>query len=100
MNIFVHTYRLQHGDAVVPSTKTLYEYIHQGLIVIKVIDLLRAVRIRKKFKKLPSTKKQLEKAIEERPEEMTNPSHFGDWEINSVLGRKTVGNPSILISVD
>ena len=47
-----------------------------------------------------SSKKQLEKAIEERPEEMTNPSHFGDWEINSFLGRKTVGDPSILISVD
>ena len=52
------------------------------------------------MKKLPSSKKQLEKAIEERPEEMTNPSHFGDWEIDSVLGRKTVGDPSILISVD
>ena len=39
VDTFVHTYRLQHIDAVVPSTKTLYNYIHQGLLEIKVIDL-------------------------------------------------------------
>ena len=39
VDTFVHTYRLQHVDAVVPSTKTLYNYIHQGLLEIKVIDL-------------------------------------------------------------
>lgn len=100
MNTFVHIYRLQHGDAVVPSTKMLYNYIHQDLIVIKVIDLLRSVRIRKKFKKLSSSKKQLGKAFEERPEEINSPSHFGDWKIDSVLGRKTVGEPSILTLVD
>ena len=48
------------------STKTLYNYIHQGLLEIKVIDLPRAVRIRKKFTKRPSTKKHLGKSIEER----------------------------------
>ena len=56
VDTFVHTYRLQHVDKVVPSTKTLYNYIHQGLLEIKVIDLPRAVRIRKKFSKRPSTK--------------------------------------------
>ena len=64
-------YLIQHVDAVVPSTKTLYNYIHQGLLEIKVIDLPRAVRIRKKFTKRPSTKKHLGKSIEERPEEIT-----------------------------
>ena len=96
----VHTYRLQHVDAVVPSTKTLYNYIHQGLLEIKVIDLPRAVRIRKKFTKRPSTKKHLGKSIEERPEEINNRSRFGDWEIDSVLGGKTIGEPSILTLVE
>ena len=45
----VHTYRLQHVDGAVPSTKTLYNYIHQGLLEIKVIDLPREKWIRKKF---------------------------------------------------
>lgn len=39
VDTFIHTYRLQHVDVVVPSTKTLYNYIHQGLLEIKVIDL-------------------------------------------------------------
>ena len=97
---FVHTYRLQHVDAVVPSTKTLYNYIHQGLFEIKVIDLQRAVRIRKKFSKRPSAKKHLGKSIEERPEEINNRSRFGDWEIDSILGEKTIGEASILTSVE
>ena len=63
VDTFVHTYRLQHIDAVVPSTKTLYNYIHQGLLEIKVIDLPRAVRIRKKFNKRPSARKHLGKSI-------------------------------------
>lgn len=100
VDTFVHTYRLQHVDAVVPSTKTLYNYIHQGLLEIKVIDLPRAVRIRKKFTKRPSTKKHLGKSIEERPEEINNRSRFGDWEIDSVLGLKTIGEPSILTLVE
>ena len=100
VDTFVHTYRLQHVDAVVPSTKTLYNYIHQGLLEIKVIDLPRAVRICKKFTKRPSTKKLLGKSIEERPEEINNRSRFGDWEIDSVLGGKTVGEPSILTLVE
>ena len=100
VDTFVHTYRLQHVDAVVPSTKTLYNYIHQGLLEIKVIDLPRAVRIRKKFTKRPSTKKHLGKSIEERPEEINNRSRFGDWEIDSVLGGKTIGAPSILTLVE
>ena len=100
VDTFVHTYRLQHVDAVVPSTKTLYNYIHQGLLEIKVIDLPRAVRIRKKFTKRPSTNKHLGKSIEERPEEINNCSRFGDSEIDSVLGGKTIGEPSILTLVE
>ena len=100
VDTFVYTYRLQHVDAVVPSTKTLYNYIHQGLLEIKVIDLPRAVRLRKKFNKRPSTKKHLGKAIEERPEEINSRSRFGDWEIDSVLGGKAVGEPSILTLVE
>jgi len=100
VDTFVHIYKLQHVDVVVPSTKTLYNYIHQGLLEIKAIDLPRAVRIRKKFNKRPSTKKHLGKSIEERPEEINNRSRFGDWEIDSVLGGKTVGEPSILTLVE
>ena len=79
VDTFVHTYKLKHVDVVVPSTKTLYIYIHHGLLEIMVIDLPRAVRIRKKFSKRPFTKKHLGTSIKERTEEINNRSRFGDW---------------------
>ena len=45
-------------------------------------------------------KKHLRKSIEERPEEINNRSRFEDWEIDSVLGVKTMGEPSILTLVE
>ena len=58
------------------------------------------MRIRKKFTKRPYTKKHLGKSIEERPEEINNRSRFGDLEIDSGLGGKTIGEPSILTLVE
>lgn len=100
VDTFVHTYKAEHPDAVVPSTKTLYNYIHQGLLDIKLIDLPRAVRIRKKSKVRSSTKKHLGRSIEERLEDINNRTTFGDWEIDSVLGIKIAGEPSILTLVE
>ena len=48
---FVYAYKEEHPSETVPSTKTLYNYIHQGLLAIKAIDLPKAVRLRKKTKK-------------------------------------------------
>ena len=64
--------RVYNVDTLVSSTKTLYNYIHQGLLEIKSIDLPISVRSRKK----PSTKKHLGKSIEERPKEINNRSRF------------------------
>lgn len=96
----VHAYKLEHPEEVVPSTKTLYNYIHQGLLPIKPIDLPKAVRIRKRKRVRPSTKRHLGTSIELRPEAINDHSTFGHWEIDSVLGRKTAGEPSILTLVE
>ena len=48
---FVYAYKEEHPSEIVPSTKTLYNYNHQGLLAIKAIDLPKAVRLRKKTKK-------------------------------------------------
>lgn len=100
VDTFVHAYKVKYPEAIIPSTKTLYNYIHQGLLDIKLIDLPRAVRICKKNKTRPSTKKHLGKSIEERPEEVNHRITFGHWEIDSVLGLKTAGEPSILTLVE
>ena len=66
---FVQTYKVNHPEEVVPSTKTIYRYIKEGLLAIKPIDLPKMVSIRKCSKKVMKTnKKTLGKSIEERPE--------------------------------
>ena len=96
---FVYAYKEEHPSETVPSTKPLYNYIHQGLLAIKAIDLPKAVRLRKKTKKRSSTK-HLGVSIEERPETINDRSVFGHWEIDSVLGTQKAGEPSILTLVE
>lgn len=100
VDTFVHVYKLEHPEKIIPSTKTLYNYGHQGLLDIKPIDLPKSVRIRKRKKLRPSTKKHLGTSIEERPEDINDRSTFGHWEIDSVLGLKTAGDPSIMTLVE
>ena len=100
VDTFVHTYKLEHPEDIVPSTKTLYRYIHQGLLDIKPIDLPKVVRLRKKAKVRPSTKKHLGTSIEDRAADIDDRSTFGHWEIDSVLGLKTAGEPSIMTLVE
>lgn len=100
VDTFVYTYKIEHPDEIIPSTKTIYNYIHQGLLPIKAIDLPRAVRLRKRSKIRPSTKKHFGISIEERLENINDRSEFGHWEIDSVLGLKTAGEPSIMTLVE
>ena len=97
---FDHTYREEYPEDTIPSTKTLYIYIHQGLLDVKPIDLPKAVRIRKRKKVRPSTKKHLGTSIEERPEEINNCSTFGHWESDLVLGKKTKGEAVVMTLVE
>ena len=65
---FVKRYEKENEEEVILSTKTLYNYIHQGLLEVKPIDLPRATRMKQRTKKRPSTHKRLVgKSIDERP---------------------------------
>ncbi|VHB38780.1 transposase [Streptococcus pyogenes] len=98
---FVQTYKVNHPEEVVPSTKTIYHYIKEGVLAIKLIDLPKMVSIRKRSKKVMKTnKKTLGKSIEERPEYINDRSEFGHWEIDLVLGKKTKGEAVMLTLVE
>ncbi|HEQ4007742.1 TPA: IS30 family transposase, partial [Streptococcus pyogenes] len=98
---FVQTYKVNHPEEVVPSTKTIYHYIKEGVLAIKPIDLPKMVSIRKRSKKVMKTnKKTLGKSIEERPEYINDRSEFGHWEIDLVLGKKTKGEAVMLTLVE
>lgn len=50
LNHLLKRYEKVYEDEVIPSTKTLYNYINQGLLEIKRIDLPRATRMKPRTK--------------------------------------------------
>lgn len=77
-------------------TKTLYNYINLGLLNIANIDLPLKVKRSTKTKRIRKHKKVLGRSISERPNEINNRSEFGHWEIDSVIGKKTKGEPTLM----
>lgn len=69
--------------------KTLYNYIDQGLIGVKNIDLALKVRRNTKNDRVRKNKKTLGKSISERPEHIHLREEFGHWEIDTVVGKKS-----------
>jgi IS30 family transposase len=77
-------------------TKTLYNYVDQGLLSIRNIDLPLKVKRSAKSTRTRQHKKVLGTSISERPEQANNRSEFGHWEIDTVIGKKTKGEPVLL----
>ena len=96
---FVKRYEKESEDEVILSTKTLYNYIHQGLLEVKPIDLPRATRMKQSTKKRPSTHKRLAgKSIDERPKIIQDRTEFGHWEIDLMIGKKFI-NEAVLLTI-
>jgi IS30 family transposase len=77
-------------------TKTLYNYINLGLLGIANIDLPLKVKRSTKAKRIRKHKKVLGRSISERSEGINDRSEFGHWEIDSVIGKKTKGEPTLM----
>ncbi len=69
-------------------TKTLYNYLHLGLLNIKPIDLPMIVKMSQKKKHDRKNKRKLGDSIDKRPESVLTREEFGHWEIDTVRGTK------------
>jgi len=68
------------------TTKTFYNWVEDGLVKIKNIDLLLKVR-RKPRNPRRERKKVLGKSIEERPATVEMREEFGHWEGDGIVGK-------------
>lgn len=73
----------------VPCTKTLYNWIDNGDLRVKNMDLVLKLRRNTKSSKSRNKRKILGTSIEERPESIETREEFGHWEIDTVLGHKS-----------
>lgn len=77
-------------------TKTLYNWIHKGLMEVKVSDLPESLRRKKHTFKNREGKMRLGASIESRPAEAATRKTFGHWEIDTVIGKKKGKNAVVL----
>ena len=77
-------------------TKTLYNYVDLGILPIKNIDLPEKLHRNTKTQNVRENKKNLGRSIEERPEIVSFRTEFGHWEIDTVIGKKSEGEPCVL----
>lgn len=81
-------------------TKTLYNYVDNGLIGIKNIDLPEKLARNTKGKKVRKNKRILGDSIELRPESVELREEFGHWEADTVVGSKQEDEPCTVTMVE
>lgn len=99
VDTFVHIYQREHPLERVPCTKTVYQWIDQGLLAIKNIDLPMKTRMRKRkaaSKPKGQNTKMLGRSIDLRCESVLSREEFRHWELDLVIGKQTKGEPVII----
>ena len=101
----IHYLMLHKSDMIkgmeTASTKTFYNYIHDGKVTIKPIDLPRMLRRRtKKNWKTYIPKRQKGTSIEERAESIETREEFGHWEGDLVTGPRDGQNGAYLTLIE
>lgn len=81
-------------------TKTLYNYVDNGLIGIKNIDLPEKLSRNTKKEKVRKHKRILGDSIELRPENVELREEFGHWEVDTVVGSKHEDEPCTVTMVE
>ena len=77
-------------------TKTIYNWIHKGIMEVRVSDLPESLKRKKHVQKNKTGKMRLGNSIENRPAEVATRNTFGHWEIDTVIGKKKGKNAVVL----
>lgn len=90
--------RLEGNFDETVCAKTIYNYIDQGLLRVKNIDLPLRVRHKRKTSRLRKHRRCYGESIEERPLEVESRETFGHWEIDTVIG--SADSSEVLLTLD
>lgn len=89
---FIMVYQKEHPKEHIPTFKTVYRYIREGVLTITPHDLpvmyRLAPRRNKHSRPKGQNKKKLGKSISERPESVLERKEFGHWEADLVKGKR------------
>ncbi|WP_439425787.1 IS30 family transposase [Oenococcus alcoholitolerans] len=96
---FVHTFKREHADEVVPSTPTVYRDIEAGRFELRTHDLPRkpSLRIKRSHSHTRTNKTKLGTSIDERPIEVQDRRQGGHWEGDLVKGKRVDSEPALLV---
>ena len=83
----------------IPCTKTLYNLLWKGELPVTLFELPEVLS-RRTRRKPRISKYSLGKSIEERLPEVADRTTFGHWESDTVLGRKSSGEPAVFTIVE
>lgn len=102
---FIHCYKRDNPlVSNIPSFKTVYRYIRNGLIDIKPYDLPIMYRLRPRrnqgSKPKGQNKKILGNSISQRDPEVLKREEFGHWEADLVQGKMGKNEPVVLTLVE
>lgn len=75
-------------EGTIVCSKTLYNYIEQGYLNVRNIDLPMKTRWNTKKTRSRQNKRVLGCSIEEHPAEMDKREDFRHWEIDTVVGKR------------
>ncbi|MFU0800252.1 MAG: Integrase catalytic domain-containing protein [Xylanivirga thermophila] len=79
--------------------KILYNYIDKGLLGVKNIDLQLKTRLKSRKSRKRKNKRILGESIDQRPEDVQRRETFGNWEIDTVVGKRT-SEPVIMTLIE
>ena len=86
----------EFASSDIVCTRTLYNYVDQGLLSIHNYDLPEKLKRNTKIHRVRKNKKKLGRSIEQRPQEVNKRNVFGHWECDLVLGHKTKDDEVLL----
>ncbi|QRG86046.1 IS30 family transposase [Bulleidia sp. zg-1006] len=79
------------------SSRTIYNYVYKGVLAIEKSDLIYdRKKKRQKITHFRKWRKPKECTIEQRPQSILSREEFGNWEMDSVIG-KSKDNQSLLV---